>query len=65
MTQMDLSDMYKHSTQIQKNIPYSQHVIEPSLKLKTYLATKQTSTDTKKWNNPLYLIGSSWSKGRI
>ena len=39
--------------------------MEPSLKLITELAIKQTSTDTKKWSNPLCLIRSPQIKVRI
>ena len=39
--------------------------MELSQKLTTYWVTKQTSTDTKNWNNPMYLIGSPWLKIRI
>jgi hypothetical protein len=46
MNQMDLTDIYR--TQIQKNILYSQHLTEPSLKLTIYSITKQVSTDTRK-----------------
>ena len=48
--------------QTEKNIPSSQHLIEPSQKLTTYLVTKQTSINTKKRNNPMYFIRSPWFK---
>ena len=48
MNQMDQQVSTEHFTQTQKDIPSSQHLLEPSPKLTTYSATKQVSTDTKK-----------------
>ena len=42
---------------MQKNIPSSQHLMEPSLKFTTYSVPKKTlqSYQKKKWNNPCVL----------
>ena len=45
---MNLTDIYRiFYLKTQKNIPSSDHLMEPSLKLITYSITKQTSIDTK------------------
>ena len=50
MTQMDLIDISsEHFTQTQKNIPSSQHFMEPSPKSTIYSATKQAFMDTRKF----------------
>ena len=65
MTQMDLTDIYR--------------IIHPNIKEYTFFSVphgnfsktdhihdkKKTSTDPKKWNNPMYLIGTPWDKTRI
>jgi hypothetical protein len=51
MTQINLTDTFSifHSNvQTQNNIPFSQHLMNPSIKLNIYLVTKQISTDTGK-----------------
>ena len=60
---MSVTDIYR--TPKQKNMPFSQQLMEPFLKLTTYLVTKQISADTKNWYKPLYLTRSSWLKDRI
>ncbi|KAL6044040.1 hypothetical protein STEG23_014728, partial [Scotinomys teguina] len=50
MEQMELMDIYRTIHPTKK--PSSQHPMEPSLKLTTYLVTKQMSTDTKKLELP-------------
>ena len=50
-SQMNLTDIYRtFQPNRKKNIPSSQYLMEPSLKLITNSVTKQTSTDIKKKN---------------
>ena len=54
--QVNLSDIYRIFHPNTKNIPCSQHLMEPSQQLTTYSVTKQPSTNPKIWINPMCLI---------
>ena len=55
----------EHSNQIRKNIPFSQHLMEPSKKLITNSVQSKLPQIQKNFSNHLCLIGSPWNKIRI
>ena len=65
MTQMNLRDSYRTFHLNTKEYTLFSVPHGTFSEIGHILCKKQTSTDTKNWNNSLYLIGSPWHKVSI